>query len=58
VNLSAAVDHPGVPFARAADALGLAETISNPNLQLNLDHCHAVFRVIWRRVIVRSSRLE
>jgi hydroxypyruvate isomerase len=40
-NLNTAVDHPGVPFARAADTLALVETVDNPHLRLNLDLYHA-----------------
>ena len=40
-NLNTAVDHPGVPFARAADTLTLVEAVDHPNLRLNLDLYHA-----------------
>ena len=40
-NLNTAVDHPGVPFARAADTLALVEAVDHPNLRLNLDLYHA-----------------
>jgi hydroxypyruvate isomerase len=40
-NLNSAVDHPGVPFARAADCLALVEAVENPYLQLMLDLYHA-----------------
>ena len=40
-NLNTAVDHPGVPFAKAADTLALVETVDNPHLRLNLDLYHA-----------------
>ncbi len=40
-NLNTAVDHPGVPFARAADTLALVSRIDHPNLRLNLDLYHA-----------------
>jgi hydroxypyruvate isomerase len=40
-NLNTAVDHPGVPFARAADTLALVEIVDNPHLRLNLDLYHA-----------------
>jgi hydroxypyruvate isomerase len=40
-NLNTAVDHPGVPFAKAADTLALVEAVDNPHLQLNLDLYHA-----------------
>lgn len=40
-NLNTAVDHPGVPFARAADTITLVEAVDNPHLRLNLDLYHA-----------------
>jgi hydroxypyruvate isomerase len=40
-NLNAEVDHPGVPFARAADTLALVEAVDHPSLRLNLDLYHA-----------------
>ena len=40
-NLNTAVDHPGVPFAKAADTLTLVEAVDNPHLRLNLDLYHA-----------------
>ena len=40
-NLNTEVDHPGVPFARAADTLALMEAVDHPNLRLNLDLYHA-----------------
>src|SRR5689334_21442129 len=40
-NLNTAVDHPGVPFATAADTLTLVEAVDNPHLRLNLDLYHA-----------------
>src|SRR3954452_19117659 len=40
-NLNTAVDHPGVPFAKAVDTLTLVETVDNPHLRLNLDLYHA-----------------
>jgi hydroxypyruvate isomerase len=40
-NLNTAVDHPGVPFASAADTLTLVEAVDNPHLRLNLDLYHA-----------------
>ena len=36
-----AVDHPGVPFARAADTLSLVRDVDSPHLRLNLDLYHA-----------------
>ncbi|MFM6850713.1 MAG: TIM barrel protein [Terrabacter sp.] len=40
-NLNTEVDHPGVPFARAADCLGLVESVDSPHLRLMLDLYHA-----------------
>ena len=40
-NLNTAVDHPGVPFARAADTIALVEAVGSPWLRLNLDLYHA-----------------
>ncbi|MBB3036880.1 TIM barrel protein [Hoyosella altamirensis] len=40
-NLNAAVDHPGVPFGRAADTLALVEAVNSPGLRMNLDLYHA-----------------
>lgn len=40
-NLNTAVDHPGTPFATAADCLALVSTVDNPHLRLNLDLYHA-----------------
>lgn len=40
-NLNLAVDHPGVPFARADDALALVSAVDHPNLRLMLDLYHA-----------------
>lgn len=40
-NLNTAVDHPGTPFARAADTLALVETVDSPYLRMNLDLYHA-----------------
>lgn len=40
-NLNLPVDHPGTPFARAADTLALVESINHPRLRLNLDLYHA-----------------
>ena len=39
-NLNLAVDHPGVPFARAEDTLALVSSIDRPELRLNLDLYH------------------
>lgn len=40
-NLNLPVDHPGVPFGRAADTLALVSSVDNPRLRLNLDLYHA-----------------
>jgi hydroxypyruvate isomerase len=40
-NLNLAVDHPGVPFARAADCLALVSAVDSPHLRLMLDLYHA-----------------
>ncbi|MGQ7787063.1 TIM barrel protein [Nesterenkonia sp. K-15-9-6] len=40
-NLNTAVDHPGVPFATAAEALALVQAVDSPHLRLNLDLYHA-----------------
>jgi len=40
-NLNTAVDHPGVPFATAADCLALVQAVDNPHLRLMLDLYHA-----------------
>src|SRR4051812_23038440 len=43
-NLNTAVDHPGTPFAPAADTPPLVEAGDSPHLQLNLDPYHAPSR--------------
>ncbi|MEU1519048.1 TIM barrel protein [Streptomyces sp. NPDC005811] len=40
-NLNLAVDHPGTPFARAADTLSLVRAVDSPYLRMNLDLYHA-----------------
>ncbi|GLZ56275.1 hydroxypyruvate isomerase [Actinomycetospora sp. NBRC 106378] len=40
-NLNLDVDHPGVPFARAADTLELVRAVDSPHVRLNLDLYHA-----------------
>jgi hydroxypyruvate isomerase len=40
-NLNTAVDHPGTPFARAADTIALVQAVDSPHLRLNLDLYHA-----------------
>ena len=40
-NLNTAVNHPGVPFARAADTMALVEAVGRPGLRMMLDLYHA-----------------
>ena len=40
-NLNTVVDHPGTPFAKAADTLALVAAVDNPRLRLMLDIYHA-----------------
>jgi hydroxypyruvate isomerase len=40
-NLNTAVDHPGTPFARAADTRALVQAVGSPHLRMNLDLYHA-----------------
>lgn len=40
-NLNLEVDHPGVPFGRAADTTALVAAVASPRLRLNLDLYHA-----------------
>jgi hydroxypyruvate isomerase len=40
-NLNTEVDHPGTPFARAADTRALVAAVANPHLRMNLDLYHA-----------------
>ena len=40
-NLNTAVDHPGVPFAKASDTLALVEAVGSPHLRMMLDLYHA-----------------
>ncbi len=40
-NLNLEVDHPGTPFARAADTLALVSAVDSPGLRMNLDLYHA-----------------
>ncbi len=40
-NLNSRVDHPGVPFNRAADCLALVRAVDRPELRLMLDLYHA-----------------
>lgn len=39
-NLNTELDHPGVPFARAADTLALVRAVDRPGLKMNLDLYH------------------
>lgn len=40
-NLNTEVDHPGTPFAQAADTLALVAAVDSPHLKMNLDLYHA-----------------
>ena len=40
-NLNTAVDHPGVPLARAKDTLALVEAVGSPCVRMMLDLYHA-----------------
>lgn len=40
-NLNVAVDHPGTPFASAADTRALVAAVDSPHLRMNLDLYHA-----------------
>lgn len=40
-NLNLEVDHPGVPFAYAADTLALVEAVDRPGVRMMLDLYHA-----------------
>lgn len=40
-NLNTAVDHPGVPFARAEDVLALVASVDRPEIRIMLDLYHA-----------------
>jgi len=40
-NLNTAVDHPGVPFAKAEDTLALVKAVDRPEVRLMLDLYHA-----------------
>jgi hydroxypyruvate isomerase len=40
-NLNTMVDHPGTPFARAADTRALVQAVDSPHLRMNLDLYHA-----------------
>lgn len=40
-NLNVEVDHPGTPFARAADVLTLVKAVNSPHLRMMFDVYHA-----------------
>jgi hydroxypyruvate isomerase len=40
-NLNTALDHPGVPLARAKDTLALVEAVDSPHVRMALDLYHA-----------------
>jgi hydroxypyruvate isomerase len=40
-NLNTAIDHPGTPFATAADTMTLVQAVGSPHLRMNLDLYHA-----------------
>lgn len=40
-NLNTEVDHPGTPFAKAADTLALVSAVGSHHLKMNLDLYHA-----------------
>ena len=40
-NLNTEVDHPGTPFAKAADTRALVAAVDSPHLRMNLDLYHA-----------------
>ena len=40
-NLNTAVDHPGTPFARAAETAALVAAVGSPHLRMNLDLYHS-----------------
>jgi hydroxypyruvate isomerase len=40
-NLNTELDHPGTPFARAADTSALVRAVGSPHLRMNLDLYHA-----------------
>lgn len=40
-NLNTAVDHPGTPFAKAAETRALVQAVDSPHLRMNLDLYHA-----------------
>src|SRR4051794_40597228 len=54
-NLNTAVDHPGVPFARAADTIALVEAVGSPYLRLDLDLYHPPVRGGDHLALVRAA---
>ncbi|WP_297200057.1 TIM barrel protein [uncultured Pluralibacter sp.] len=40
-NLNTAVDHPGTPFAKAAETMALVCAVNSPYMKMNLDIYHA-----------------
>jgi hydroxypyruvate isomerase len=54
-NLNTAVDHPGTPFARAADTAALVAAVDSPHLRMNLDLYHAQIGEGNLIELVRSS---
>ena len=40
-TINTEVDHPGTPFARAADTRALVAAVRSPHLRMNLDLYHA-----------------
>lgn len=54
-NLNLAVDHPGTPFATAADTRTLVAAVDSPHLRMNLDLYHAQIGEGNLVELVRSS---
>lgn len=54
-NLNTAVDHPGTPFASAADTRALVAAVDSPHLRMNLDLYHAQIGEGNLIELVRSS---
>jgi hydroxypyruvate isomerase len=52
-NLNTAVDHPGTPFAKAADTLALVAAVNSPHLRLMLDIYHAQMPPITRAEVAQ-----
>lgn len=55
-NLNLAVDHPGTPFARAAETRALVAAVDSPHLRMNLDLYHAQIGEGNLVELVRESR--